>query len=102
MAFIGYPIWWGQDPKIVSTFLESYDFSGKTIVPFCTSASSGIGGSLSAIQALAPDASWLSGQRFSGSATPPPPWLPGSSRRRCGRPCITAPPTSAWARWRTP
>ena len=69
VVFIGYPIWWGQAPKIVSTFLESYDFSGKTIVPFCTSASSGIGGSLSAIQALAPDASWLSGQRFSGSAT---------------------------------
>lgn len=102
VAFIGYPIWWGQAPKIVSTFLERYDFSGKTIVPFCTSASSGIGGSLSAIQALAPEANWLSGQRFSGSATPPPPWPPGSSRRRCGRPCTTAPPTSAWARWKTP
>lgn len=68
VVFIGYPIWWGQAPKIVSTFLESYDWSGKTIVPFCTSASSGIGGSLSAIQALAPEANWLDGQRFSGSA----------------------------------
>lgn len=52
--------------------------------------------------AFSPAASWLSGQRFSGSATPPPPWPPGSGRRRCGRPCTTAPPTSAWARWRTP
>ena len=68
VVFIGYPIWWGQAPKIVYTFLESYDFSGKTIVPFCTSGSSGIDGSLSGIQALAPDADWLAGQRFSASA----------------------------------
>lgn len=68
VVFIGYPIWWGQAPKIIDTFLESYDFSGKTIVPFCTSASSGIGGSISGIQALTPNANWLSGQRFSGSA----------------------------------
>ena len=66
---IAYPIWWGQAPKIIYTFLESYDFSGKTIIPFCTSASSGIGGSISGIQALAPNANWLSGQRFSGSAS---------------------------------
>ena len=68
VAFVGYPIWWGQAPKIVYTFLESYDFSGKTIVPFCTSGSSGIGESLSGIQALAPDADWLTGQRFSADA----------------------------------
>ena len=42
---LGYPIWHGQAPRIISTFLESYDFSGKTIVPFCTSHSSGIGSS---------------------------------------------------------
>lgn len=69
VVFIGYPIWWGQAPKIIYTFLESYDFSGKTIIPFCTSASSGIGGSISGIQALASNANWLSGQRFSGSAS---------------------------------
>ena len=68
VVFIGYPIWWGQAPKIVYTFLESYDFSGKTIVSFCTSGCSGIDGSLSGIQALAPDADWLAGQRFSTSA----------------------------------
>ena len=42
-VYIGYPIWWGEAPRIVSTFMESYDFSGKTIVPFCTSGGSGIG-----------------------------------------------------------
>ena len=68
VVFVGYPIWWGQAPKIVYTFLESYDFSGKTIVPFCTSGGSGIDGSLSGIQALAPDADWPAGQRFSASA----------------------------------
>ena len=68
VVFIGYPIWWGQAPKIVSTFLESYDFSGKTIVPFCTSGGSGIDGSLSGLQSLAPDAAWLVGQRFSAGA----------------------------------
>ena len=68
VVFVGYPIWWGQAPKIVSTFLESYDLSGKTIVPFCTSGGSGIDGSLAGLQSLAPDADWLTGQRFSASA----------------------------------
>ena len=42
VIFLGYPIWWGQAPKIMYTFLESYDLNGKTVVPFCTSGSSGI------------------------------------------------------------
>lgn len=40
--FLGYPIWWGQEPRIIDTFLESYDFSDKTVILFCTSGSSGI------------------------------------------------------------
>ena len=67
--FLGYPIWWGDAPKILSTFLESYDFDGKTIVPFCTSGSSSIGGSVSDLEALTSGAAWLDGQRFSGSAS---------------------------------
>lgn len=67
--FIGYPIWWGDAPKIISTFLETYDFDGKTIVPFCTSGSSSIGGSVSDLEALTSGAAWLEGQRFSGSAS---------------------------------
>lgn len=69
VVFLGYPIWWGQAPKILYTFLESYDFGGATIVPFCTSGSSGIGSSATDLHTLAPDANWLSGQRFSGSAS---------------------------------
>ena len=60
-----YPIWHGQAPRIISTFLESYDFSGKTIVPFCTSHSSGIGSSASNLHALCPDSvKWAEGKRF--------------------------------------
>ena len=69
VVFLGYPIWWGDAPKIISTFLESYDFDGKTIVPFCTSGSSSIGGSVSDLEALTDGATWLEGQRFSGSAS---------------------------------
>lgn len=67
IVFIGYPIWWGEAPRIVSTFMESYDFSGKTIVPFCTSGGSGIGSSASNLEELTSGATWLDGQRLSGS-----------------------------------
>lgn len=69
IIFLGYPIWWGQAPRIISTFLESYDFDGKTIVPFCTSVSSGIGSSASNLHGLTPGADWLPGQRFSAGAS---------------------------------
>lgn len=49
----GHAIWWSDAPRIVSTFVESYDFSGKTIVPFCTSGSSGVGSSATNLEALA-------------------------------------------------
>ena len=65
IVFIGYPIWHGQAPKILYTFLESYDFSGKTIIPFCTSHSSGIGSSAENLHGLAPGAKWKDGERFS-------------------------------------
>ena len=68
VVFVGYPIWWGQAPKIISTFLESYNFNGKTIIPFCTSGSSGIGSSAAHLHSLTSGATWLDGQRFSGSA----------------------------------
>lgn len=66
-VFIGYPIWWGIEPKIICTFVESYDFSGKTIVPFCTSGGSGI--SAGQIEALADGATVLSGRRFSSGVS---------------------------------
>lgn len=67
---IAYPIWWGQAPRIISTFLESYDFSGKTIVPVCTSHSSGIGSSATNLHALTDGSvTWLEGRRFSSTTT---------------------------------
>ena len=69
IVFLGYPIWWGDAPRIVSTFVESYDFSGKTIVPFCTSGGSGIGSSGSKLEKLTSGATWLSGERFSGNSS---------------------------------
>ena len=62
---LGYPIWHGQAPRIISTFLESYDFSGKTILPFYTSHSSGIGSSADNLHILCSDSAvWLDGKRF--------------------------------------
>ncbi len=62
---LGYPIWHGQAPRIISTFLESYDFSGKTILPFCTSHSSGIGSSADHLHTLCSDSTiWIDGKRF--------------------------------------
>lgn len=69
VIFLGYPIWWGEAPRIINTFLESYDLSGKTIAPFCTSASSPLGASATKLQDLTDSATWLEGQRFSGGAS---------------------------------
>lgn len=55
-VYLGYPIWWGDLPMICYTFLESYDFSGKTIIPFCTHAGSGDAGTQSKIQSVVPNA----------------------------------------------
>lgn len=68
-VLIGYPIWHGQAPRIISTFLESYDFTGKTILPFCTSHSSGIGSSDTNLHPLADTAKWLDGRRFAAGTS---------------------------------
>ena len=66
--FIGYPIWWGEEPRIMDTFVESYDFTGKTLIPFCTSGGSGIGASGSNLAANAGSGKWLEGERLSSSS----------------------------------
>ncbi len=70
IVFLGFPIWWGDSPRIIASFMESYDFSGKTIVPFCTSGGSGIGSSAKNLHGLAAsDVTWLDGERLkSGSS----------------------------------
>ena len=65
IVFVGSPIWWGREPSIMDTFIESYDFAGKTIIPFVTSGSSGIGDYGANLQSLAPGAKVLTGKRFS-------------------------------------
>ncbi len=69
VIFLGYPIWHSKAPKIIYTFLESYGFSGKTIIPFCTSASSGMGNSANDLHGLTSGANWLAGERFSSDCT---------------------------------
>jgi flavodoxin len=70
IIFLGYPIWFGQAPNIIYTFLESYNFSGKTIVPFCTSGSSPIGSSASNLQKICSgNTTWLPGSRFALNAS---------------------------------
>ncbi len=69
VVLIGYPIWWGEAPRIMSTFIESYDFSGKNLAAFCTSSSSGFGSSDSALRSAASGAAWLDGRRFSAGAS---------------------------------
>ena len=68
VVFLGYPVWWGEAPKILDTFLESYDFSGKTVIPFCTSGSSGLGSSATNMHsAPAGSPHWLNGVRVPSS-----------------------------------
>ena len=75
-VFIGYPIWWGEEPRIMDTFVESHDFNGKTVVPFCTSGGSGIGSSGSNLAANAGSGNWLEGERL-GSSSDIAGWISG-------------------------
>ena len=60
-VFIGFPIWWYVQPRIIDTFLESYDFTGKTLIPFATSGGSGIGKAEKSMQTMVPNANWKKG-----------------------------------------
>ena len=68
VIYLGYPNWWGTFPMAVFTFLESYDFTGKTIVPFCTHEGSGLGSSERDIKKLCPNAKILSGIAIRGGS----------------------------------
>ena len=69
VVFLGYPIWWGIAAWPVSSFVEANDFAGKTVIPFCTSSSSGLGQSGDLLADLAGNGTWLEGQRFRGGAS---------------------------------
>ena len=69
VVFVGYPIWWYDAAWPVEGFVTENDFTGKTVIPFCTSSSSGIGESGTRLAGLAGTGNWLDGQRFSGGAS---------------------------------
>lgn len=69
VIYLGYPIWFGNAPAIINEFLKSYEFEGKTIVPFCTSASTGIAQSVDNLSAEFPDITWAHGYRFAPGDT---------------------------------
>ena len=64
VIFVGFPIWWYREPSLVDTFMEAYDFNGKTIIPFATSGGSGLGDAPKNMQALAKGSKVESGKRF--------------------------------------
>lgn len=68
-VYLGYPIWWGTFPRIINTFMDTYDLSGKTILPFCTSGSTGIASSVSAIRQYCPNAVVKDGFRIAGQTS---------------------------------
>ena len=79
VVYLGYPVWWGIAAWPVNNFVKNNDFSGKTVIPFCTSASSGIGDSGRLLSEMAGTGNWLEGKRFSSgtSAEEVREWLEG-------------------------
>ncbi len=70
VVYIGFPIWWYVAPTIINTFLESYDFSGKTIIPFATSGGSGLGNTINELKPSCSDnTKWFDGERFRASVS---------------------------------
>lgn len=69
VIYLGYPIWWGDIPKIILTFLDNHNLNSKTVIPFCTSGSTGISDSLSTLKNYNKNVNWIDGKRFSSSTT---------------------------------
>ncbi len=72
VIYVGFPNWWGDMPMILYSFFDSYDLSGKTVAPFCTSGGSGLSDTVNSIKALEPEAEVLEGLHISGSAASDP------------------------------
>jgi len=68
-VYLGFPIWWGEEPRILDTFVEKYSFDGVRVIPFCTSGGSGTGRSGPNMEALAGSGIWLEGKRFGGNVS---------------------------------
>jgi putative NADPH-quinone reductase len=68
-VFVGFPVWWYREPSIIDTFMESYDWDGITVIPFCTSGGSGLGEAGNNMQSLGKGANVIEGKRLSGSTS---------------------------------
>ena len=77
VIYLGYPIWWGDAPRIILTFLDNHDLSGKTVIPFCTSGGSGISTSVNYFKNNYKNVNWLDGRRLSTSQSEVTNWVNG-------------------------
>ena len=77
VIFLGYPIWWGDVPKIILTFLDSHNLDGKTVIPFCTSGSTGIENSMNTLKKYNKNIKWIDGKRLSTSESEAKNWVNG-------------------------
>ena len=69
IVLLGFPIWYGKAPRVVFTFLDTYSFKGKTVIPFITSGSTGISSAASELKSAYPDISWKTGDRLNGKSS---------------------------------
>ena len=69
IVLLGFPIWYGKAPRVVFSFLDTYSFKGKTVIPFITSGSTGISSAASELKSAYPDISWKSGDRLNGKSS---------------------------------
>ncbi len=77
VIYLGYPIWWGDAPRIIYTFLDNHNLNGKTVIPFCTSGGSGIGTSVSYFKKNYKNVNWLDGRKLSTSKSEVTNWVNG-------------------------
>jgi flavodoxin len=70
-VFVGFPVWWYREPSIIDTFMESYDWDGITVIPFCTSGGSGLGDAGQNMQTLGKGSKVIEGKRLSGNTSEP-------------------------------
>ncbi len=77
VIYLGYPIWWGDAPKVILTFLDCNDLSGKTVIPFCTSGGSGIDASINYFKNNYKNVNWLDGRRLNTSKSEVTKWVNG-------------------------
>lgn len=67
VIYLGYPIWWNMVPRIINSFIESYNLKGKTVIPFCTSGSNGVENSVKILKETYPYINWQEGKRLNGT-----------------------------------